>query len=260
MLAAALLASILAQAEQAPAPAPPAAPAAAAPTPDSGPAEPAPAAAAPAPAEAAPATPPPPAATAPAPAPAVADEAPALPRNSLSVQLRYAYRVGSDGDSTGPSAGMSLGGEFEHRFLAHRNGIEIGGAFDFFYDRFSKQEAAISTGPAGPTGTVVDRTLSQTSFALLATAAWRQTDTRIFVAGGGGMTIGYFTSPDMFSGSKTAAQPLARGVVGMDFALTPKIAAILRVDYDHSFNHQSYGSALLFGDIFNAGAGLLLRF
>jgi hypothetical protein len=64
----------------------------------------------------------------------------------------------------------------------------------------------------------------------------------------------------MFSGSKTAAQPLARAVVGMDFALTPKIAAILRADYDHSFNHESYGSALLFGDIFNAGAGLLLRF
>jgi hypothetical protein len=179
------------------------------------------------------------------------------------VHIRYAYRVGNESDVTGPSAGMSLGGEYEHRLRAFRSGIELGAAFDFFYDRFSKEVVAPDPSNMTP-GTIVDRTLSQTSFALMGTGAWRYSDMRLFAAAGAGVAIGYFVSPDQLTGSRTAAQPIARGVFGFDFAIAPRTAAILRVDYSHSFNHQTFAAAgtsyPLFGDIFDAGAGFLVRF
>ena len=153
MLAAALLASLWAQAEQAPvAPAAAPAPAAAAPA--------SPAAAA-APAAAAPVSPAPAAPAAPAAPPAVPTPEHPYPANSVSVQVRYAYRVDSGGDGLVPTAGISLGGAFERRLLAFNSGIELGAAFDFFYDRFARDVIATT-----PDGTMIaSRTLSHTSFA-----------------------------------------------------------------------------------------------
>jgi hypothetical protein len=158
---------------------------------------------------------------------------------------------------------MSLGGEFERRFLAFDNGLELGAALDFFYDRFSME--AIAADPSGQTnGTIVDRTLSQTSFTALETTGWRYADMRLFVGIGGGLTVNYFASPDQFPGSRTALKPLACGVFGFDFAVASRTAAILRIDYNHTFNHESFavnGMVYpLFGDVFDAGIGLLVRF
>jgi len=253
MLAAALFASLLAQAEQAP----PAGPAEPAPP---GPAEPAPPATAPAPAPAAAAAPP-------ASPPIVAEPAPA-PANSVSVHVRYAYRIDSGGDSVVPAAGLSLGGEFERRLHAFPSGIEIGVATNFFYDRFSKDVIATSIDPATGSSemTIVSRTLSQTSFALMETTAWRYADMRLFLGLGGGLTVGYFGGAEAASSSHTELQPLARGVFGFDFAIAARTAAILRVDYSHTFNRSSYlvspTGALhpMFGDLFDAGIGFLVRF
>jgi hypothetical protein len=258
MLAAALLASLWAQAEQAPvpaaaAPAPsPAAPAAA------GPASPASAAAPSTVAPASPAAAPP---APPAAPPAVATPENPYPANSVSIHLRYAYRVDSGGDSLVPAAGLSLGGEFERRLLAFNSGLEIGAAFDFFYDRFAKDVIADTTnGPA-----IVSRTLSHTSFALMETTAWRYADLRVFAGIGGGVAVGYLGGADVVATATTEFQPFARGVLGMDFAVTGRTAAILRVDYNRSLNQdETYGEPgvmrPLFGDIFNAGIGLLVRF
>lgn len=253
MFAAALLASLLAQAEQAPPP---------------GPAEPAPPVAAPAapPASPAPAPPAPPAAqppsnAAPASPPAVAEWQPALPANSVSVHFRYAYRVGAAGDSVVPAAGMSIGGEFERRYGAFQNGLELGIAFEFFYDRFSKDVIA---GGTNQDPIIVSQALQQTSFALMQTIAWRYADMRLFAGIGAGLGFGFFGSGTPSDVSTTSTQPLARGVLGFDFAISKLIAAILRVDYNRSFNHESYTLAgvsyPLFGDIFEAGIGLRLHF
>jgi len=185
-----------------------------------------------------------------------------VPTNGVSVQLRYAYRIGSEGDVTGPAAGLSIGGEYEHRLHAFLNGVELGLALDFFYDRFSKE--VIASDPATVSGSIVDRTLSQTTFTVMETTAWRYSDMRLFAAIGGGFAVGYFVSPDQFSGSITAIKPLARGVLGFDFAIASRTFAVLRVDYNMTFIHQSFdaGGAAhpLFGDFFDAGAGLLVRF
>ena len=274
MLAAALLVSLWAQAEQAPPPVPaPAtaaspAPAAAGPAPAT--ASPLPATASPPPATASapPATASPAPATAPAPLPAqpiVAEPAPLPAKNGLSVLVRYAYRVGTETDITAPAAGLSLGGAFERRFRAYASGIELGSAIDFFLDRFTKEVIVPTTDPANqPDGLIRDRTLSQTSFTLSPTIAWRTGDTRLFAGVGGGVTFGYFVSPDLFDGSRTAVQALVRGVLGGDFAIAKNTFAVLRVDYNHTFQHQTFTARgvtyPLFGDIFDAGAGLLLRF
>jgi len=261
MLAAALLVSLWAQAEQAPPPfpAPTAAPASSAPAP----ASPAPAPTSPTPAAGSPAP-----APAPAPLPTqpiVAEPAPLPARNGLSVLVRYAYRVGTESDITAPAAGLSLGGAFERRFRAFESGFEIGAALDFFLDRFTKDVIVPTTDPVNqPDGLIRDRTLSQTSFTLSPTIAWRTGDTRLFAGVGGGVTFGYFVSPDLFDGSRTAVQALARGVLGADFAIAKNTFAVLRVDYNHTFQHQTFTAKgvtyPLFGDIFDAGAGLLLRF
>jgi hypothetical protein len=225
MLAAALLASLWAQAEQAPAPPP-------------------------------------------APARPAAVTPPAAPPNGISVQARLAYRVGNDVQAVGPAAGFSLGGMFERRTFASRRGIELGAAIDFFYDHFSTAVVGSAMDASGQeTSFAADRTLSRTSFALLQTAGWRTADFRIFAAAGVGVTIGYFSSPEveLRPGSKTAAQPLARGALGAEIALSALTAVVLRADYTHAFTRPTLttdaGPAYsLFGDTLDAGAGLLVRF
>jgi hypothetical protein len=230
MLAAALLVSLWAQAEQAPAPPPAQAPA--------------------------------------PPKPIVAKPAPTAPPNGMSVQARFAYRLGSEGRSLGPAAGFSLGGMYERRYLGRGGGFELGAAADFFYDRFAT--AVIGSAPDA-NGQEVSfagvRTLSQTSFALLQTAGWRALDLRVFAALGPGLTIGYFSTPEgmLRPGSQTTVQPLARGVLGVEFALSPFTAVILRADYTHVFTRPTFTTDTamiysLFGDILDAGAGLLVRF
>jgi len=182
------------------------------------------------------------------------------------VHVRYAYRVGSDGDSLVPAAGLSLGGEFERRLFGFKSGFEIGLGANFFYDRFSKEVVAPSTDPMVQ-ATVATRTLSQTTFALMETTAWRYADMRLFLGVGAGLTVGYFASPDMTANSTTALQPIARGVFGFDFAIASRTAAILRVDYSHTFDRSTFYTTAtpgvtypLFGDLFDAGIGLLVRF
>jgi hypothetical protein len=238
MLAAALFASLWAQAEQAPAPAPSPPPAAA------------------------------PAAPTPTPTPTLAKSAPPPRPNGVAVHARFAYRVGTEGKSLGPAAGFSLGGTFERRYRARERGLELGLAADFFYDRFAT--AVVGSAPDATGQETVfagERTLSQTSFAVLQTVGWRATDMRTFAAIGPGVTIGYFSSPEgnLRPGSKTTAQPLARAVLGTEFALSPFTAVIIRVDYTHLFTRPTFTTDTaaiysLFGDILDAGAGLLVRF
>jgi hypothetical protein len=213
--------------------------------------------------------PPPPAPTPPLPQqPIVTNPVPAAPPNGLTVSARFAYRVGDEGKSVGPQAGFSLGGTFERRYFASRGGIELAGAVDFFYDRFSTGVVGSTSDSTGQEMMfAADRTLSQTSFALLQTAGWRAAELRLFVAAGAGVTIGYFATPevDLRPGSKTAAQPIARGVAGVEVALSGTTGVIVRADYTHAFTRPTFTTSAatrysLFGDILDVGAGLLVRF
>ena len=111
---------------------------------------------------------------------------------------------------------------------------------------------------------IAARTLSHTSFALMQTTAWRYADTRFFAALGAGFAVGYFGNPDVVNAT-TDLMPIARGALGLDFAVTARTAAILRVDYTRNLGRDaSRGAGSVtsppFGDIFDAGIGLLVRF
>jgi hypothetical protein len=180
----------------------------------------------------------------------------------VSVHARYAYRI--DSDSLVPSSGLSLGGEFERRLAAFQNGIEIGVATNFFYDRFTK-DVVSGTVDANGDAEIAARTLSQTTFAVMETTGWRYADMRLFLAAGAGTMVGYFASPELSANSQSVIRPLARGVFGFDFAIAARTAAILRVDYSHIFDRGTSsvspgGMHPRFGDLLDAGIGLLVRF
>jgi hypothetical protein len=230
MLAAAVLASWWAQAEPAPASAPPAAPPA---------------------------------------APLVAQPpAPAAPSdNALGIYGGWGRRVGSTADAVGPANGFSFGGSYERRYLVLPHGFELGGALDFFYDKFQMDVVGSAMVAPGQEQTFTgQRIISEASFVALQTAAWRHGRARPFVGLGFGFTVAYFSSPELIfrPGSFDATQPLARGVAGFQVAITHDIAVALRAGYSLVFTRPTYTpsttSYSFLGDFFDADVGVVLGF
>ncbi|MES1165244.1 MAG: hypothetical protein ABUR63_05775 [Verrucomicrobiota bacterium] len=208
-------------------------------------------------------------------APSVGPVAPApLPvaDNRLSISAGYARRVGVEGGALGPRNGFGLGGDYQRRFLALPNRLELSAGLDFRYDKF--QTAVTGTSEPAP-GQVQaysgDRVLSFSSFAATASAAWRWQRLRPFAQIGAGATIAYFSSPEMTlrPGNLTAVQPLARATAGLDVALTGQIGITVRFAYTHVFTHPTLttdatsgapATYSFLGDLLDAGAGVVLGF
>jgi hypothetical protein len=211
------------------------------------------------------AAPPEPAAPAPAaPAPAL-DPAPRDPVNALGLQARLAYRLGSEGSAVGPAAGFSVGATFAHRYLLVARVLELAAALDLFHDNFTTAVTGSTPGTELPYAG--ERTLTQTSFALLQVLAVRGGPLRAWVAGGAGVTIAYFSSPErtLRPGSSSATQPLARAAAGIDVDIGARTAVCLRADFTHPLTRPSFTSTAgqtysLFGDLFDAGVGVQFRF
>lgn len=220
-------------------------------------------------AEPAPPTPPPAwAAPSAAPAPAVPTPPPpgALRPNALTLYGRFAYRLGAEGESLGPAAGFSVGGSFERIYLALPTGLELGGAVEFFYDRFAQD--ASGPAPMNPGQVTFDeRSLSHTSFALGQIVAWRTTRVRPFAGIAGGATISYFATPEeaLQPGRADAVQPLLRGLLGASVPISSKLAIVIRADYTRLFTRPTFTTDdgvtySMLGDLFHAGAGVEARF
>jgi hypothetical protein len=210
-------------------------------------------------AQAEPAPPPPP-------APPVEEPPPPALANALTVVGQVATRVRIDEQALPPRNGFCIGGSFERRMLTLGPSFELGAAVDFLYDHFENT----MTGPPGPGGTPTvtgSDVISDTSFALLATAAFRAGALRPFAAAGGGLTVGYFSTSvsPLTPGSTTAVQPVARVALGVDAALSRTFALVARVDYTLAFTRPPYtppmgASYSLFGDVVHVGAGVVARF
>jgi hypothetical protein len=247
MIAAAVLASLWAQAEPAPPePAPPLTPAQAEPAPVAMPVPP-------------PAQPPPVAPVAPAPEPKLAQ--------ALAVWGRVAYRLGPESDRVGPSFGFALGAGFEHRYLKTAEALELGVMVDFSFARFATSVARTMDPPGAGQPYDDTRALNQTSFALLQTLALALPSVRPFAAVGGGATISYFSTPELalMPGSMTAVQPIGCARVGVDLAMSKTTAVTVAADYTHAFTRPAYTSSdgqsrSFLGDTLTAGAGLRVRF
>lgn len=192
---------------------------------------------------------------------------PAL-RSALGVSLQLAHRLAEGGATLDPFWGFSLAGRYERRLLAAPNGVELGAAVDFSFQRFTSSVVG-STMIAPGTEMAFDgtRLITETTFALVPTVAFRAGPVRPFAGAGVGLGVGFFSSPEieLRPGSETAVQPLVRGALGVDVALSATSAITVRADYSHMFTRphfvtdagQSYS---LFGDLLDVGIGLLLRF
>jgi hypothetical protein len=171
---------------------------------------------------------------------------------------QLATRVRVDEQALPPRFAFCIGGSFERRLLPLGPALEIGAAIDFLFDRFET---------AGATAGTTDVT-SDTSFALLATAGWRTGGgVRPFVALGGGLNVGYFTSSDspLVGAGTTAVQPAARAAAGVETPLTKTIGLVLRADYTLTFTRPSVltpsgRTYSRFSDVLHLGAGVVARF
>lgn len=224
MLAAAVLASWVAQAE--PAPPPPGAPVVVTPTPP-----------------------------------------PTTPDNTVGVYAGWGRRLGSEAQSVGPANGISVGGSYQRRYLTLGYGFELGVGIDFFYDKWQEGVTGSTMIAVGEEQTFPgDRVISQTSFALLQTAAWRHGRARAFLGAGLGGTIAYFSTPELVfrPGSFDAAQPMFRGAAGLDVVLTHDTAIALRAGYTLVFTHPTYTPSTttysFLGDFLDLGGGVVFQF
>jgi hypothetical protein len=228
MVAAAVLASWLAQAEPAPAPAaPPGAPVVAAPTP----------------------LPPPP------------------PDNAVGVYAGWGHRLGQEAETVGPANGISVGGTYQRRYLTVLGNLELGAGLDFFYDKYvTDVTGSTAVAPNQEQPFASQRIISQASFALTQTVAWRKGRLRPFAQVGLGLAVSYFSTPELTfrPGTFDAVQPLGRGTVGLDVGVTHDVAISLRAAYSLVFTHPAYTpgatSYSFLGDSLDVDVGVVLPF
>jgi hypothetical protein len=202
--------------------------------------------------------------------PSTDSEEPPPAKNAVAVLGRFAYRLGSEGSSVGPRAGYAIGGWFERRYARLTRVLELGVVADFSYDHFAMGvQGSQMVAPGVEQTYAADRVLTQTSFAALQSAAVALAGraVRLWGAGGAGLTIAYFSSPELVfrPGNTTAVQPLARAAGGLDVRVTNDGAVTLRADYAHPFTRPTFTSETgqsysLFGDLLEVGLGFLYRF
>jgi hypothetical protein len=164
-----------------------------------------------------------------APAPRAPIDGPSDGPNTLSVTGRFAYRIAPAGDVGGEpsSIGFAVGGGLEHRYATLHNLVELGAGANFRFDHFRTQP-------------------DLSNFVAMQTASVRLGPGRLSAGVGAGLSVAQSTSP--------ALHLVARGVLGIEIPVRGRISVALSADYTRTLTSATYG------DLFDAGAGLLYRF
>ena len=178
----------------------------------------------------------------------------------------FAYRPGASLD---PTAGFSIGGSFHRRYGALASVLEVGWAFDFFFDRFSTTADTTVVYPGGITRTFFStRTISDSTFAALQTLGTHAGPCRLWLGAGGGFSIGFLSGPDPSTGATTTAnayQPFARAAAGAELAVSDTSAVGLRAGYTFMLTTSGPTTATgetsqLVGDLLDIQVGRFYRF
>jgi len=168
---------------------------------------------------------------------------PPAPDNAVGVYAGWGHRLGREAESVGPANGISVGGTYQRRYLTLLDHLELGAGLDFFYDKYEKDVTGSMTVAPGQEQTFPSqRVISQVSFALTQSVAWRQGRVRPFAQVGVGFAVSYFSTPEITfrPGTFDAVQSLARGSVGLDVGVTHDIALSARAGYTLVFSHPAY--------------------
>jgi hypothetical protein len=187
-------------------------------------------------------------------APAALLEPPPARASAVGVHARFAYRPEDDG-AVAPRGGFSLGATFERRYATVGKRLGLGLDVDFFFDRFGSQAESISLTP---------HLLTQTSFVALQTLSTDVATVRLWVGGGGGLTIAYASSAlaNGMGATTSEVQPVARAAAGADLPVAPRSAVVVRVDYTHPLTRPTFAgfAGSPFGDLVDVGLGFQYRF
>ena len=192
---------------------------------------------------------------------------PPAPDNAVGVYAGWGHRLGREAQTVGPANGISVGGTYQRRYLTLLGNLELGAGLDFFYNKYVTDVTGSMTVAPGQEQTFPSqRVISQASFALTQTVAWRQGRVRPFAQVGVGFAVSYFSTPELTfrPGTFDAVQPLGRGTVGLDVGITPNIAISLRASYTLVFTHPAFTagttSASFLGDSLDVDLGVALPF
>jgi hypothetical protein len=163
------------------------------------------------------------------PAPRAPIDGPADGPNTINVTGRFAYWTAAAGDAASEpsSIGFAVGGGLEHRYATLHDWLELGAGASFRFDHFRTQP-------------------DLSNFVAMQTASVRAGPGRISAGVGAGLSVAQSTSP--------AVHLVARGVLGIEIPLRGRIALALSADYTRTLTSATYG------DLFDAGAGILYRF
>jgi hypothetical protein len=164
------------------------------------------------------------------PVPRAPIDGPADGPNTVSVTGRFAYRMSVAGEvaTDASSIGFALGAGLEHRYATLNGWLELGAGLSMRFDSFR-------TSP------------DLSNFVAMQTAAVRVGPGRVSAGVGAGLAVAQMSGPGVL-------HPVARAVLGIEVPLRGHTALALSADYTRILTHSSYG------DLLDAGAGLLYRF
>ncbi len=99
---------------------------------------------------------------------------PPAPDNAVGVYAGWGHRLGTRPETIGPANGISVGGTYQRRYLTLLGNLELGAGLDFFYDKYvTDVTGSMTVAPGQEQHFPSQRVISQTSFALTQTVAWR---------------------------------------------------------------------------------------
>jgi hypothetical protein len=190
-----------------------------------------------------------------------------VPDNAVGVYAGWGRRLGHEAETIGPANGISVGGTYQRRYLTLLGNLELGAGLDFFYDKYVTDVTGSMAVATGQEQTFPSqRVISQASFALTQTVAWRQGRVRPFAQVGVGFAVSYFSTPELTfrPGTFDAVQPLGRGTVGLDVRITQAIGISARAGYTLVFSHPAYTpgttSYSFLGNSLDVDLGVVLPF
>lgn len=189
-----------------------------------------------------------------------------LPANAFALGAGPAFRLAPA--DLEPRWGFGIAVAVERRIARLGTRAEIGILLDLAYHRFAKSVQGSARTEAGdeiPFDGV--QVVSQSSFGALPTVALRLGRLRPFVAAGGGLSVGFFTSDDrdVRPGTEDAFVSFVRAAAGAGFEVGRATTVVLRGAYTRLLFPPTFLSGTgadlhVFGDLADATASMRFEF
>jgi hypothetical protein len=184
--------------------------------------------------------------------------------------FKVGFCAGADFQISGdvpPKVGFSFSPFFEYQAARLADRLGLGLRAEFVFDRFQQQVTAQVSVDGQSQPYQNNRSLSFYDFALLATATLHLGPLRPWVAGGAGLALGYFSTPETayLPGDARTTRPIVAGAFGIDVAFERGVQIGLHGEYRGMLAQPDVlldtGTRIRpFGDRFSLQAAVLYQF